>query len=129
MKCPTCHEDYATRAGYEAHVPSCAYKDNPLPEPEKEEVKGPSYNELKERAKKLKIEGYSKMKKEELTQAIEEAEAAQKVAELEEQQKAERFAALRIQAEELGIEGFEEMDEESLVAAIEGAAQKGAGKE
>ena len=36
MKCPTCHEEYATREGFEAHVPNCAYKDNPLPEPETE---------------------------------------------------------------------------------------------
>lgn len=74
MRCPTCHEDYATRAGFEAHVPNCAHKDNPLPEP-KEEGKGPSYNELKERAKGLGIEGYTKMKKEELAAAIEAAKS------------------------------------------------------
>lgn len=129
MKCPTCHEDYATQAGFQAHVPNCAYKDNPLPEPEpkKEEVKGPSYNELKEKAKELGIEGYTKMKKEDLAAAIEEAEAAQKAAELEEWRKAERLAALRIEAEELGIEGFEEMSDEELVVAIEEA--KGADAE
>lgn len=81
--------------------------------------KGPTFAELREIAKELEIEGYGKMKKDELLAAIPEAEAAKKAAELEEQEKAERLAALSIRAEELGIEGLEEMGEEELAAAID----------
>jgi hypothetical protein len=38
MKCPTCHIEYATREGFNAHIQSCGYKDNPLPEPEPEKA-------------------------------------------------------------------------------------------
>lgn len=34
MKCPYCHIEFFSQAGYYAHVESCAYKNNPLPEPE-----------------------------------------------------------------------------------------------
>lgn len=33
MKCPFCHESFATQAGYQAHVQFCAHKESPLPEP------------------------------------------------------------------------------------------------
>jgi len=36
VKCPTCHVEFASSAGFHAHVPNCAYKDNPLPEPEQD---------------------------------------------------------------------------------------------
>lgn len=41
MKCSYCHEKFNTTEGYNAHVQSCFYKDNPLPKPkvEKEKVK------------------------------------------------------------------------------------------
>jgi len=78
MKCPTCHEDYATRAGYDAHVPNCAYRDNPLPEPKKVECDGldvMKVNELKAMAEEMGIEGAGKMKKAELIEAVREARA------------------------------------------------------
>ena len=81
MKCPTCHEDYATRAGYDAHVPNCAYRENPLPEPkESGKVKSDGLdsmkvNELKAMAEEMGIEGAGKMKKTELIEAIREAQA------------------------------------------------------
>jgi len=81
MKCPTCHEDYATRAGYDAHVPNCAYRDNPLPEPkESGKVKSDGLdsmkvNELKAMAEEMGIEDAGKMKKAELIEAIREAQA------------------------------------------------------
>ena len=79
MKCPTCHENYATRAGFDAHVPNCAYRDNPLPEPEvKVEIEGDGLenmkvDELKAYAEELGFEGVNKMKKVELIGAIREA--------------------------------------------------------
>ena len=85
MKCPTCHEDYATRAGYDAHVPNCAYRDNPLPEPETEKGGDNGSNddgldkmmvaELKAIAEGLGIEVPKKPKKAELIEAIREARA------------------------------------------------------
>lgn len=83
MKCPTCHEDYATRAGYDAHVPNCAYKDNPLPETEKGGDNGSNDDgldkmtiaELKTIAEGLGIEVPKKLKKAELIEAIHEARA------------------------------------------------------
>lgn len=85
MKCPTCHEVYATRAGYDAHVPNCAYQDNPLPEPETEKIEGDGLdnmkaNELKAMAEEMGIEGAGKMKKAELIEAIREVRAAQEAA-------------------------------------------------
>lgn len=81
MKCPTCHEDYATRAGYDAHVPNCAYKDNPLPEPKKsgkvenDGLDSMKVNELKVMAEEMGIEGADKMKKAELIEAVRKARA------------------------------------------------------
>lgn len=85
MKCPTCHEVYATREGFEAHVPNCAYKDNPLPEPEtgKDGDNGSNDDglgnmmiaELKVIAEGLGIEVPKKPKKAELIEAIREAQA------------------------------------------------------
>lgn len=83
MKCPTCHEEYATRAGYDAHVSSCAYKDNPLPETGKDGDNGSNDDgldnmmiaELKVIAEGLGIEVPKKPKKAELIEAIREAQA------------------------------------------------------
>lgn len=81
MKCPTCHEEYATRVGFEAHVPNCAYRDNPLPEPEEprkvegDGLDGMRANELKALAEEMGIEGAGKMKKAELIEAVREARA------------------------------------------------------
>jgi hypothetical protein len=74
MRCPTCHEDYATQAGFQAHVPNCAYKDNPLPEPEikaaGDGLEHMKAGDLKTMAEGLGIEGFDKMKKPELIEAI-----------------------------------------------------------
>lgn len=81
MKCPTCHEDYATRAGYDAHVPNCAYRDNPLPEPEEsgkvesDSLDGMKANELKAMAEEMGIEGAGRMKKAELIEAVRKVRA------------------------------------------------------
>jgi hypothetical protein len=85
MKCPYCHEDFATWVGHDAHVSSCAYKDNPLPEPEtgKDGDNGSNDDgldkmmvaELKAIAEGLGIEVPKKPKKAELIEAIREARA------------------------------------------------------
>lgn len=74
-KCPTCHIEFASSAGFQAHVPNCAYKDNPLPEPEKAKTEGDGLenmkvDELKAYAEELGIEGAGKMKKADLIEAI-----------------------------------------------------------
>jgi hypothetical protein len=76
----------------------------------------PSINDLKSRAKELGIKKYGNMKKEELIEAINEAEyhLAQEAA-------ATRLNQLRKQASDLRIKGFEEMDGEQLIEAIEKA--------
>lgn len=85
MKCPYCHEDFATWAGHDAHVSSCAYKDNPLPEPETGKDRDNGSNddsldnmmiaELKVIAEGLGIKVPKKSKKAELIEAIREAQA------------------------------------------------------
>ena len=66
-------KDLLTWAGHDAHVPNCAYKDNPLPEPkeaggkvENDGLDSMKMNELKAMAEEMGIEGASKMKKAEL---------------------------------------------------------------
>jgi hypothetical protein len=116
MKCPTCHEDYATTAGFNAHVPSCGYRDNPLPEPEPEKenngekaLKDLKADELKKIAEGWEIEGFANMTKAKLVEAIEAKQAENKHAEL------------LAKAAELEIEDAENLSDEELIAAIEAA--------
>lgn len=110
MKCPTCHVDYATRAGYDAHVPNCAYKDDPLPEPQPAPVV--DLSKPLDRMNKAELLAFAKAKRlkatEEMTKAI-LTDLIQEMLELEEL------------AERLDIEGFETMNKDQLINAIEEA--------
>lgn len=113
MKCPTCHEEYATRAGYDAHVPNCAYKDNPLPEPKLALVVD-LYKPL-DRMNKAELLAFAELKRIEATEGMTKANI---ISLIQERQDLDELA------EHLEIEGFETMNKDQLIAAIE-EAEKG----
>lgn len=99
-----------------------------LPEPDGSggSFSGMSYPELKALAKEASIEGYNKMKREDLVAAlIANLQAADSSGDPTGNAPDETLEELRALAEEAGIEGFEDMDEDTLIAALEVAAQEG----
>ena len=68
-KCPTCHIEFASSAGFQAHVPNCAYRDNPLPAPPVIDLSKPL-----DRMNKAELMAFAKIKRieatEEMTKAI-----------------------------------------------------------
>jgi len=85
MRCPYCFTGLDNQAEYERHVPYCAYRNNPLPDPDAEvgpeavevvEVDETGLGELnveqlKDLARQMGLEGYSRLKRDELIELIE----------------------------------------------------------
>ena len=110
MKCPTCHVDYAARTGYDAHVPNCAHRDNPLPEPQLAPVV--DLSKPLDRMNKAELLAFAKTKRIEATEEMTKAILTDLIQEMLE---------LEGLAEHLEIEGFETMNKDQLINAIEEA--------
>ncbi len=107
MKCPTCHEDYATQAGFQAHVPNCGYKDNPLPAPPVLDLNKPL-----DKMSKAELLAFSELNG---IVVVEEATKAKLIEDIIEMQELREIAKLST------IEGFDKMNKAQLIAAIEEA--------
>lgn len=111
MKCPTCHVEFASSAGFHAHVPNCAYKNKPLPELVIDISKPLN------RMNKTELLAYAESQN--IAGATEDMTKAKIVALVEE------VIDLRELAEMKKIGGADQMTKEQLIKAIEEAEAKG----
>lgn len=113
MKCPTCHEEYKRSETFHAHVPNCAYKDDPLPEPEPIDLEKPI-----DKMTKPELLAYAKENGVEVTEAMTKPQIIEAIAKAQEADEAAELAELQEQAKSKEIEGFETMTKEQLLEAL-----------
>jgi len=70
-KCPYCHIDFYTNESFAAHHNNCAYKNNPLPEPEQKSSENTLVDHSHDMPQDQKFE-YKNMKVDELRKLAEE---------------------------------------------------------